>query len=359
MEGKREWIPRKIRSRSLNLELKTEKMLHKIKISNFENAAGSVQDHTVSFQLFGPELGTAPIVLVNHALTGNSQVTGENGWWNAIVGPGKAINTDSYTVLCINIPGNGFDGEEAHLLHNYKEFTLGDIARLFLSVLDKLDIADLFAIVGGSIGGALAWEIAVLRPHLTEHVVPIATDLKATDWVIANCKVQDQILNNSATPVSDARMHAMTFYRTPQSFSQKFNRDKEDDSTCYKVENWLQYHGRQLEDRYKLASYKLLNHLLTTIDIGRDSGDYLESALKIHAKIHLISVNTDWFFLAKENWDTYVHLSLNKKDVTISEIKSIHGHDAFLMEKAQLSRFLTPIFSFKKAKLEAYQSSAV
>ncbi|HET8803488.1 MAG TPA: alpha/beta fold hydrolase, partial [Aequorivita sp.] len=272
-------------------------MLHKIAISSFENSAGSIQDVSVSFQLFGSEFGTAPIVLVNHALTGNSQVTGENGWWNSIVGPKKAIDTNRFTVLSINIPGNGFDGEEGNLIHNYKEFTLRDIAKLFLLTLDKLDIATLFAIVGGSIGGALAWEMVALRPNLTKKLVPIATDLKATDWVIANCKVQDQILNNSGTPVRDARMHAMTFYRTPQSFAQKFNRDKEENNTCYKVENWLQYHGKQLENRYKLASYKLLNHLLTTIDIGRDTGNYLDVALKIEAKIHLITVNTDWFFL--------------------------------------------------------------
>lgn len=320
-------------------------MLHKITFSDFENSAGSVQDISVSFQLFGLKLGTAPIILVNHALTGNSQVTGENGWWNAIVGSKKSIDTDKFTVLSINIPGNGFDGEEENLIHNYKEFTLGDIARLYLFTLDALGIIHLFAIVGGSIGGALAWEIAARRPNLTENLVPIATDLKATDWVIANCKVQDQILNNSETPVRDARMHAMTFYRTPQSFTQKFHRDKEENNSCYKVENWLQYHGKQLENRYKLASYKLLNHLLTTIDIGTEADDFLTTALKINAKIHLITVNSDWFFLAKENWDTYVHLSLNKRNISISEIKSIHGHDAFLIESSQLAGFLNPIFN--------------
>lgn len=325
-------------------------MLHKINIPNFKNTAGTVQNISMSFQLFGPKLGTAPIVLVNHALTGNSQVTGESGWWNAIVGSKKVIDTNNFSVLSINVPGNGFDGDEAHLIHNYKEFTLEDIARLFLLTLDTLGVKHLFALVGGSIGGALAWEIAALRPNLTENLIPIAADLKATDWVIANCKVQDQILNNSATPVRDARMHAMTFYRTPASFSKKFNRDKGKKKTCYQVENWLQYHGKQLENRYKLASYKLLNHLLTTIDIGRRTNDYLASALKINAKIHLIPVNSDCFFLAKENWDTYVHLSLNKKQVTISEIKSIHGHDAFLIENSQLAGFLNPIFNHHQNK---------
>lgn len=334
-------------------------MLHKITLPNLKNAAGTVQDITVSFQVFGKAIGTAPVVLVNHALTGNSQVTGENGWWNAIVGKGETIDTNRFTVLSINIPGNGFDGEEKNLLHNYKEFTLNDIAHVFLAVLDALKIEKLLAIIGGSIGGALAWEIAALRPNLAEHLIPIATDLKATDWVLANCRVQDQILNNSKTPVRDARMHAMTFYRTPQSFEQKFNRNREEDNTCYKIENWLQYHGKLLEKRYQLASYKLLNHLLTTIDIGRDSGDFLETALTIQSKIHLITVDTDWFFLAKENWDTYVHLSLRKKAVSISEIKSIHGHDAFLIENSQLIQYLTPIFNPQVTEKRVPQLSVV
>ena len=70
----------------------------------------------MSYQYFGKKLGTAPVVLVNHALTGNSNVAGENGWWKDIVGKDKAINTEVYTVLSFNIPGNGFDG---FLIDNY------------------------------------------------------------------------------------------------------------------------------------------------------------------------------------------------------------------------------------------------
>jgi len=144
--------------------------------------------------------------------------------------------------------------------------------------------------------------------------------------------------------VKDARMHAMTFYRTPQSLSKKFNRTKEEVKPCYKVEGWLQYHGDKLEERFQLASYKFMNHLLTTIDISKGSGNYLEAAKKIEGDIHIVTVNSDWFFLADENWDTYVNLSLVKNNVSIHEIRSIHGHDAFLIEASQLSRFLKPVF---------------
>jgi homoserine O-acetyltransferase len=319
-------------------------MLQELCLKDFENSAGTLQDIYVSFQQFGQNSETAPVVLINHALTGNSQITGKLGWWNKIVGPQKCIDTNRFSILAFNIPGNGFNGKKEHLIENYKEFTLRDIARIQALALERLKIEKLFAVIGGSIGGALAWELAALKPGLAQNIIPIATDFKATDWVLANCKVQEQILNNSNAPVKDARMHAMTFYRTPQSLSKKFNRTKEEIKPCYKVEGWLQYHGDKLEERFQLASYKLMNHLLTTIDISRGSGNYLEAAKKIEGNIHIVTVNSDWFFLADENWDTYVNLSLVKHNVTIHEIRSIHGHDAFLIEAAQLSRFLNPVF---------------
>lgn len=326
-------------------------MLQEIIIPHFKNSAGTVQKIALSYQVFGQPLGTAPVVLVNHSLTGNSQVTGEQGWWNSIVGTDKCLNTEVFSILCFNIPGNGFDGKKEKLIHNYKEFTLQDIARTFLEGLNELGINRLFAAVGGSIGGALVWELAVLKPNLIENLVPIATDYKATDWVLAHCKVQDQILNNSVTPVHDARQHAMTFYRTPQSFTQKFRRGK-NENLEFNIHGWLSHHGEKLEKRFQLASYKLMNHLLTTIDISHGTGNYLAAAARIEGNIHIVTIDSDWFFLAEENWETYVELSLIKNNININEIKSIHGHDAFLIENRQLSKFLKPIFTTEKNKDE-------
>ena len=327
-------------------------MLQEILIPDFRNAAGTVQKISLTYQVYGPALGTAPVVLVNHALTGNSQVTGKNGWWNRIVGPSKSIDTDISTVISFNIPGNGFDGKKENLIHNYADFTLRDIAKIFLIGLEELNIDRLFAITGGSIGGALAWEIAALKPDLVDYLIPVATDYKATDWVLAQCRVQDQILNNSVAPVHDARLHAMTFYRSPQSFRAKFNRTRSKIRAEYEVQSWLSHHGKKLESRYQLASYKLMNHLLTTIDISGGTGDFLGAAKNIKGNIHIVAVNSDWFFLADENWDTYVDLSLLKKEVSIHEIKSIHGHDAFLIEDRQLANFLRPIFHPENIKNE-------
>ena len=326
-------------------------MLQEIIIPDFKNTAGTIQKIGLTYQVFGPPLGTAPVVLVNHSLTGNSQVIGQNGWWNAVVGPGKCVDTEIYSIICFNIPGNGYNGKKEQLIHNYKEFSLRDIARIFLIGLQELEIRSLFAAIGGSIGGALAWELATLQPGLIEHLIPIATDYKATDWVLAHCKVQDQILNNSVNPVHDARLHAMTFYRTPQSLARKFGRSR-DEVGEFQVHRWLSHHGEKLDQRFQQASYKLMNHLLTTIDISGGTGKHLIAAGKIEGDIHIVTINSDWFFLAEENWESFVELSLIKKNISIHEIKSVHGHDAFLIEDRQLSRFLKPIFHQKKVKNE-------
>ena len=317
-----------------------------IKIPKYNTESGKTIDIRLSYQTFGKTLYDAPIVLVNHALTANSNVLGEQGWWNDLIGDNKCIDTNSYTVLAFNIPGNGFDNKSENLIENYKDFTARDIAKLFDLGLEQLKIAQLFAVIGGSVGGAIAWELAALKPNLIAHLIPVATDWKSTDWLIANCHIQDAILNHSSEPLADARMHAMTLYRTPESLTQKFERTKKTNA-LYNIESWLNYHGHNLNNRFNLSAYKMMNQILRTIDITEGRNDFLEVASKITSSIHIITINSDLFFKAEENWSTYVDLKSVKENVTIHEIKSIHGHDAFLIEFDQLARFLKPIFKIK------------
>lgn len=318
-------------------------MLRHVSISNFYTDTGHVCDLEVTYQLFGEVLGSAPVVLVNHALTGNSAVAGPKGWWGELIGKGKAIDTDVYTVLAIDIPGNGNDGKKENLIEDYKQFNNGDIAVVQLEVLKHLSIKKLYAVIGGSLGGQIAWELAVRFPKKIEHLIPIATDWKATDWVIAQCHIQDNLLNNSIVPIADARRHAMTFYRTPASFKQKFERTKRDE-TLYNVQSWLNHHGKRLEERFALASYKLMNHLLLSADITAGVTTFKELAKGISAQIHSVAIDTDGLFLADEMYDTHLILQDLDKKSRYHEIKSIHGHDAFLMEFKQLEAIVKPIF---------------
>ncbi|MFD2908204.1 alpha/beta fold hydrolase [Flavobacterium ardleyense] len=318
--------------------------IQKIIFEDFPLRNGVVQSNIMlSYQLFGQPIGTAPLVLVNHALTGNSQVTGENGWWKSLIGENKTIDTNKCTILAFNIPGNGYQDEE-NQVENYKDFTTYDIANLFWKGIDSLKIIQVFAVIGGSLGGSIAWEMAFIRPNTIENLIPVATSWKASDWLIGNVLIQDLILNNSKNPIHDARIHAMLLYRTPESFQKKFNSKLQNENGMFQVESWLLHHGEKLQNRFQLSGYKLMNHLLKTTNCFKplNQSDVLRS---LTSNIHLVSVDSDYFFTANEIKTAFLEIKTEKNNVFYHEIKSIHGHDAFLMEYEQLNTILTPIFN--------------
>lgn len=330
--------------------VKTSSKLKKINIVSYKTYSDVLLTNiSLSYQLFGLPLGKAPIVMVNHALTGNSNVSGENGWWKDIIGDNKIIDTQKYTILAFNIPGNGYDG---NIITNYKDFIARDIAELFLLGLQKLNITKLFSLIGSSLGGGIAWEMIALNPKIISRLIVIATDWKATDWLIANCQIQEQFLGNSKNPVHDARMHAMLCYRTPKSFKTKFQRSKNKDLNIFNVESWLLHHGEKLQQEFQLSAYKLMNQLLKTIDVTNGRTTQILNTLK--TPIHIIAIDSDLFFSAEENKETHKKLAITNPNVTYNEIISEHGHDAFLIENKQLEQLITPIFNpnYKTKKMK-------
>ena len=320
--------------------------LNKLNIENFSSFDGTNFDIELTYELFGQPIGENPIVLINHALTGNSSVSGSKGWWNSIVGDKKLIDTNYFTVLAFNFPGNGYDGK---LIDNYESLILRDIAKMFIIGLEKLNIKKLFAIVGGSIGGGLVWEMASISPNISENYIPIASDWKSSDWLIANTRLQKQILNNSSNPVHDARIHAMLCYRSPLSFQKKFDRSINEDSKIFNVESWLLHHGKKLKERFQLSSYKLMNHLLSTIDITQGGKIKFEDIIsKIKGNIFIVSVDSDLFFTDYQNRDTFYKACRIKDNIFFKTIKSVHGHDAFLIEFDQISKLLSSVFKREK-----------
>ncbi|QBJ87764.1 alpha/beta fold hydrolase [Chryseobacterium gleum] len=292
----------------------------------------------LSYQLFGKDLFTAPVILINHALTGNSNVSGDKGWWKQLVGENQIVDTDQYTVLCFNIPGNGYDN---FLIEDYEDFTPSDIAAIFLKGLEALQIKKLYAIIGGSLGGGIAWEMLVQQPDLAEIFIPIACDYRTHDWLHAQCLVQKFLLNDKEEPLQKARIHAMLCYRTPQSLNDRFQNQYNQEKQRLESEDWLIYHGNALNERFSLKAYQLMNHLLMNINAD-------ETALEnIQARMHMISVDTDLFFPASEIRMCFENLKEKNKDVSYHEIQSIHGHDAFLMEYQQLDNIIKNILQEK------------
>ena len=320
--------------------------LNEIKIIDFiTESREAIPSINLTYQLFGKQLGDAPVILINHALTGNSNLTGKNGWWKEVVGEDRAINTKKFSIISFNIPGNGFCSND---FYHPDKFHLGDIANLFILALEHLKIKKLHSIIGGSIGGCLTWEIAAKKPSIAKFIIPIASDWKARDWMIANTYLQDRILNNSKNPVQDARIHAMTFYRNPKSLNNRFGRSFNQSKGIYNVESWLDHHGTKLNERFNLESYKMMNQLLRSTDITRGGKGFIKIASNINSEIHLVCVDSDLFFLPDDDKKTYNLLSKSKKEIFYHEINSIHGHDAFLIETKQISNIYTKIFKRKK-----------
>ncbi|RZS92245.1 alpha/beta fold hydrolase [Aquimarina brevivitae] len=320
-------------------------MLQSINIENFTTENQKVVSKlSLSYETFGLPLHSAPVVLVNHALTGNSTVCGKHGWWNGLIGPDKCIDTNRYTILSFNIPGNGYYESKDVFNDDYKLFTASDIAALFTLGLSQLGVDQLHALIGGSVGGGIAWELAVQNPNLIHHLIPVATDWKSTDWLKANCLVQELILKNSSNPVHDARLHAMMLYRSPKSFKQKFNRSFNEDKSMFNVESWLLHHGDKLTKRFRLDAYLGLNHILANIDISKSYGSFENALEKVSSQIVIISVDSDTFFTLEEDVMTVEKLRAIDKKVNHGIIRSDHGHDAFLIEFEQLTEIIKDIF---------------
>ena len=309
------------------------------KFENFRLSSGQNVSLRLSYQTFGLKLGEAPLVVVNHSLTGDSNISGDKGWWSELIGSKKMIDTDKFCVMCINIPGNikekrGFNYGNKWILH--------DVAKLFVQLLKNLGVRKVHSLIGGSIGGGLVWEMGLLDENFFENLIPVAADYKASDWLISNTYFQNLILKNSKNPVFDARLHAMLSYRNPKSINRRF-KIKSNDLNERKVIDWLNHHGNKLKEKFSLKSYIHMNHLLSSIGYNYEN-KFLKLITKNKSKIHLVGVNSDLLFPNFEIENTYDLLSAIKKNIYYYQIQSDHGHDAFLIEFKQMKNKLNHIF---------------
>lgn len=296
----------------------------------------------LSYQHFGQDYRTAPVVVINHPLTANSNVSGPEGWWNDLIGEYKCIDTTRYAVICFNIPGNGYDGT---FLEDYRHWHTGTVAGYFISGLRQLGIAKVELLIGGSIGAGIAWEMAALSPNFIDKMIPIAGDWKSSDWMIANTFIQKQILESKPQPIEIARMHAMMCYRTPASFKLRFDRTINKEQGVFNVVSWLKYHGDKLKERFSLKAYKTMNHLLGSIDITRNGKSFQENIQNIQTEIHILSIDSDLFFPMSEDEETVSQAQKAGVKIQHHIIESAFGHDAFLMEPKKIRAILSQLIN--------------
>lgn len=311
------------------------------KFEDFKIASGENVSLKLSYQVFGLNVNEGPVVIVNHSLTGDSNISGNSGWWNELVGPNKMINTNNYCVISINIPGNIQDKGSFNFENNW---ILNDVARLFIDLLKNLKIKKIHSIIGGSIGGGLVWEMGLIAPDYVKNLIPIAADYKVSDWLISNTYLQNLILKNSKNPVFDARVNAMISYRNAKSLNKRFKLEF-DDSKKRKVIEWLDYHGKKLSKNISVQSYIHMNNLLSSIGkTKKRREDFKKLIEKTKCSIHLVGIDSDLLFPDFEIQKTYDLFSGFKKDIFYHQIKSDHGHDAFLIEFKKIESKLNYIF---------------
>ncbi len=323
-------------------------MIKKVIIKDFDLESGqTLKRISLSYQVFGRDLNSAPVVLVNHSLTGNSNVCGPSGWWRKLIGPGQIIDTDSYSIVAFNIPGNGYVSGDYDDKNSV--LRIGDVAKLFVKGLMHIDIQNIYAIIGGSIGGGIGWEIIAEYPEFTEYLITIGSHWRSSDWVKGQCHVQGQILKKCSDPLSVARMMAMLFYRSPQSFDQKFSNGGEGRD----VVSWLEYHGKKLFERYSLDAYLTMNQLLGTINVANTEEEFRKKFRLNPTKIIQVGISSDILFPAQNNRKTKMILDEINVENEYLEIISPHGHDAFLIEYEQLGKLLKRFFRQKNQTAQA------
>lgn len=318
-------------------------------INDFVTQSGYLFDRiSLTYEVFGnPDLKPEKTVLVNHALTGNSTVIGKNGWWNSLIGNGKRIDTGNWAVLAFNFPGNGYGGDEA-LLHDFENLTLADIARLFIQGCQKIGLKQIYAVIGGSIGGMLIWEMAKINPQFAEVFIPVACDYKSSDWVLGQNHIQRQMVRHMPEGLKAARMMAMLFYRTPDGYKERFHRSIHAEKKIPNVESYLTYQGDKLSQRFHPEAYLAMMHYMDHCSTADDPEMLAEIFSGSEAKFRVIGIDSDILFPPEEIRNAVKHLNGAGVSASYGEIHSIYGHDAFLVEFDQLDRLLKD--EFKKEK---------
>ncbi len=309
-------------------------------------------------------------VLITHALSGDAHVCGrytsedrKGGWWDDMIGPGKAIDTDRYFVICSNVLGScagstgprSIDPDTGNPYNlNFPVITIRDMVRAQKALIDHLGIRKLLAVVGGSMGGMQAMEWAINYPDCLDCAVPIATTSQlspqsiAFDWVGREAIKYDPNWNGgdyAADRIPDrglatARMLAHITYLSDESMSRKFGRDLQDSESYsfdfrrdFAVESYLEHQGRRFVERFDANSYFYITRAMDYFDLAaRFDHDLTQAFSTAKSDFLVVSFSSDWLFPTSESRKIVKALLKNRLKVSFCEIISGYGHDAFLLE---------------------------
>ncbi len=345
-----------------------------------------LKDVTIAYETYGSlNKEKSNAILVCHALSGDAHAAGwhkgdtKPGWWDIIIGPGKALDTDKYYVICPNIIGGckGSTGPSSVNPETGKPYglsfpviTIGDIVRSQKRILDHLGIQQLLAVIGGSMGGFQVLEWCISYPEMVRLAIPVATSAYSSSQQIAFNEVgRRAIIADPNWNKGDyyegkppdqglalARMIGHITYLSDRSMHEKFGRrlqDKEkyafDFSSDFQVESYLHHQGYIFTRRFDANSYLYITKAIDYFDLAKD-GSLVEGFKGVRAKSLVISVSSDWLYPPYQSQEIVEALAMNGVDVSYCEIKSNYGHDAFLLEAGQLNYILGSFLSHTRVQ---------
>lgn len=310
-----------------------------LRLGPFETDAGAtIPELRVAYRRDGPP--SAPAVLVVHALTGSADAAGD--WWSPAIGPGKALDTTRYQVICLNLLGSCYGTTGPRELSPFPEITPRDMARAQWAALDALGIPRLSLAVGGSLGGMVALEVALERPTGVAVVAPIAAPAIIGNLAAGWNHIQLEMLRlDRDRGLELARQLAMTTYRSEVDF------DTRDGITAY-----LEHQGEKLRLRFHPGSYRALARAMNAHDIGRDRGGVIAALRSLaSAGVSLVGIGIEGDILyGPRQVGALVDAALSAGVTAVyREIQSDKGHDAFLVEWDQLGSILLEVLSLPSA----------
>ncbi|MFZ1063285.1 MAG: homoserine O-acetyltransferase [Acidimicrobiales bacterium] len=336
-------------------------------------AGGSLPQVTVAYESWGTlNANRSNAVLVEHALTGDSHVTGPagaghpmKGWWDGIVGPGLAIDTDRFYVVCPNVLGgaqgttgpSSLDEHGTHLGSRFPMITIRDQVDVEVALADYLGVARWYAVVGGSMGGMRVLEWAVGFASRLEQAVVLAVGAASTADQIALSSLQVRAIRldphyrggdyyESETGPSEgmalARGIGHFTYRTGSEFEFRFGRhDQPGESSLeggrYAIESYLEYQGDKLARRFDPNSYVVLSEAMNHHDVGRGRGGLREALSAIACAVTVISIDSDRLYPTRLQ-EQLVELVANVRPLQM--VTSSVGHDGFLLEVDQIGAII-------------------
>jgi homoserine O-acetyltransferase len=336
---------------------------------------------TLAYETYGALNAEASnAILLEHALSGDAHVAGKHcledrkpGWWDAMVGPGKAFDTNEYFVICSNVLG-GCTGSTGPSSINpatgrsygmdFPFVTLGDMVRAQRELVKHLGIERLLAVAGGSMGGMQTLEWAVRYPDEVRATLVIAASAQNGPQQIAFHAVGRHAIQadtnfqggeyyedeQPAHGLAIARMLSHITYLSDASMRKKFGRRLQDSDELrfdvgkeFSVESYLDYQGEAFVHRFDANSYLYITKAIDYFDLARDCGSLDAAMARVKAEVLVVSFTSDWLYPPDQSEKIVYSLARQRKNVTYCNLHSNYGHDAFLLEVDTLTQVVDGI----------------